>query len=282
MSEKGLKTADLIVVEQIPKITEQLVKVSAEIDKKVHEAESLVCTEGSLASVKKIRAGFSNDFKEIEKLRKHVKTTVLTPYEQFEAVYKEHVTSKFGKAKEILDKKIGDVESELLTKLTDDLKVYFAEYAESQNVTEYADFAKMMNDITRSTGLPKLKKIAKERIDSIVIGLQTIETQPEEQQAEILSVYREVLSADVAITTVAKRHKLRAEQEKLQAERAARQAAEAEAVAKVEAVAPPLAPPKAVEQDDDPIRCVQFKVTGKVSKLRELKRFLIDGGYEFE
>ena len=47
---------DLIIVKQLPQIEEHLKELSAEIDKKVEYAKSLVCTEESVKAIKQVRA----------------------------------------------------------------------------------------------------------------------------------------------------------------------------------------------------------------------------------
>ncbi len=44
--------------------------------------------------------------------------------------------------------------------------------------------------------------------------------------------------------------------------------------------APIITPP--VVEENDPILTLAFKVTAKKSKLKELKNFLINGGYDYE
>ena len=65
---------------------------------------------------------------------------------------------------------------------------------------------------------------------------------------------------------------------------------EAETVRKVESFSPPTPPPfvppavapVAEPQEDDPILECTFTVKAKRSKLREVKRFLEEGGYEYK
>ena len=73
---------ELIVVEQLPIIKERLKKVSAEIDKEVTQAKSIVCTEENIKAVKEIRAKLNNTFKALEEQRKNVKNSIMQPYEE--------------------------------------------------------------------------------------------------------------------------------------------------------------------------------------------------------
>ena len=55
---------DLIIVKQLPQIEEHLKELSAEIDKKVESAKSLVCTEESVKTIKQVRADLNKELKE--------------------------------------------------------------------------------------------------------------------------------------------------------------------------------------------------------------------------
>jgi len=276
---------DMIVVEQIPIIKERLIEVAVKIDEKLSIVDGLVCTEESLKEVKAIRAEFNKDFAEIEKLRKAVKEQVLNPYNDFEKTYKECVSDKYNAADKTLKSKIESVTDELKTEKINIIRAYFNEYAESAHVREYADFDKQMANIFRlSDTETSLKRICRERIDSLASGIKAIEAQPEELRPEILVEFKKSLSATDAISVISARHKAIEEQMRQQKEREERQAMEIDTVAKVEAViSQPLAPPTVViEEEPDPIKEVAFKVRAPLSKLKALKQWLIDGGYEFE
>jgi len=282
---EGLVTMDLIVVKQLPVISESLRTISADIDEKLAIADALVCSEENVTEIKKVRAGFSKDFEEIEELRKRIKTTVLAPYEEFEAVYKECVSNKYKAADKTLKDKIDEVTNTLKARKAEAIKAYYNEYAKAKNVSEYADFERQMGKLTRMSDTDTaLKRIAREMIDPLVSGLAAIDAQPEDRRAEILAEFKKTLKATEAIAIVNERHKAIEAQRIQQAEREKANAAESETAAKVEAAAlQPLAPPVSIKpEDDDPVRRVKFSVMAPLSKLRELKRFLIDGGYQYE
>ena len=62
--------SELIQVKQLPIIQEQLRSMKAEIEAKVEEAKSLVCSPETLASVKATRANLNKQFAELEEQRK--------------------------------------------------------------------------------------------------------------------------------------------------------------------------------------------------------------------
>ena len=81
---------DLIIVKQLPQIEEHLKDLSTEIEEKVENAKSLVCTEESVKIVKQVRADLNKEFKELETQRKTVKEhrhkhTICTCYTNYVA-----------------------------------------------------------------------------------------------------------------------------------------------------------------------------------------------------
>jgi len=280
-----VETQELIIVKQLPIIEEQLKLISAEIDEKLSVVDGLVVSEDTLKSVKDLRAEFNKDFAVLEEKRKEVKNAVTDPYTQFLEVYNTCVSDKFKAADKKLKTKIDEVTESLRKKMIEKIRVYFNEYAEANGVSEYADFDKQMDDLTRAKYTkPEFQRICRERIDPLISGLQAIKAQPEELQAEIMAEFKKCLSATKAITIVSDRHKEIEEQKRVQEQQAERQAVESEVVKNVVQAAPAaFAPPTVVpKQDDDPVLRVTFSVTAKRSKLRELKQYLDQGGFTYE
>ena len=107
---------DLIVVKQLPQIEEHLKELSIDIDKKVENAKSLVCTEENVKTIKQVRADLNKEFKEVEQQRKMVKEQILAPYMQFEEIYKTYISDKYKSADNDLKTKISLTENELKAK----------------------------------------------------------------------------------------------------------------------------------------------------------------------
>jgi|LSQX01.3.fsa_nt_gb hypothetical protein len=282
------KITSLITIKQLPIIEERLKSISAEIDEKIAFADSLACTEATVKEVKAIRSELNSESAALEDQRKKIKTAVMEPYLQFEGIYKEYVIDKYKAADSRLKSRIDAVEDELKQRKRDSLEAYFNEYRDSLGI-DIVSMDAWDPNITLSASLASLKKLAKTYLDSVADALALIDTH--EYREEVLVEYKKSLNAPQAITTVVARHKDIEEQKAKAAEAEARAAAEREAVARVEqhaAQTPPLEPGKPIravtdeEEEEDPVRTLQFKVTGPVSKLRQLKQFLIEGGYDFE
>lgn len=273
------KMQDLIVVKQLPEIEEHLKSVALEIDKKVENATGLVCTEETVKTIKELRAELNKEFKEFETQRKIVKEQVLKPYNDFEDIYKKCISDKFRNADLILKGRIEIVENDLKSKKEQEIKDYFEEY-KTVNDIDFITYEQARINVTLSASMKSLKEQAKSFIDKIADDLNLIETQ--EHKAEILVEYKQTLNVSNAITTVTNRFKA-IEEEMLKQEQLVKQRLENEQMLAQEAIKPfeqALEQPKEEKQED--ILTLKFTVRGTRTKLKELKQFLENGGYDYE
>ena len=284
---------DLIRVAQLPVIEEQLRSVKSAVDARVMEALAMECTEDTVQTVKAERADLRKQFDDLEERRKAVKAAVIGPYNQFEAVYKECVSDAFKRADADLKQKIADVESEMKRRCEDGLREYYSELCAAHHV-DFVPFERTcvtvsMADAKSKTQPPKkLREYLSNFVAGIASGVELIATMDDAD--EIMGEFKRTLDAADAIAVVTDRHR-RIEAEKAAREdRAAAMAREAEASKKVEAqmrsmrpaVSSPEEVPSPSADEEEPVLCVRFTVTGTMSQLKALKKFLIDGGYQYE
>ena len=281
---------EIIVVKQLPVIVEQLAQVKEAVIARVETATSLVCTDETVKEVKKARAELNNEFKAWEEKRKEVKTAVMTPYEKFEAVYKDCVSDTYKKADAELKAKIDGVEKELKDRKAVEVKTYFAEYLASRYI-DFVTFEQAGINVTLSASIKSLKEQAKAFIDKISDDLALIDTQ--EHKAEILVEYKKTLNVSTAITSVTAHFKAIEDEKKRIEEAEARRAAEEQRLAEIRAAAPApvmepvtevTAPVEAPvkEKTEEKLYTLRFTVTATKAKLKELKAFLDNGGYKYE
>lgn len=274
---------EIIAVKQLPIIVEQLHEVKAEVTAKVEQALSLVCTEDTVKDVKKVRSELNKELKDYEERRKAVKKAIMTPYEQFEAVYKDCISDTYKKADTELKGKIDSVENELKEQKRKEVKDYFEELCEA-NSLDFITFENANINVTLSASMKSLKDQARNFVFKIVDDLNLIDTQ--EHKDEILYEYKQSLNVSNAITTVANRYKAIEKAKAREEERKAREQAETEAVAKVEsvveAVAPPTVEPIAPPVEEEKTYTLKFTVRGTMPQLKALKEFLNNGGYDYE
>jgi len=271
---------DLIEVKQLPVIEEQLRSVSTVIDERVKNATSLVCTEESVKTIKEIRAELNKDYKEFENKRKLVKEQVLKPYNDFENVYKECISDKFRNADIILKGKIDNVENELKSKKEKEIKEYFEEYKTANNI-DFITYGQARINVTLSASMKGLKEQAKQFIDKIVDDLKLIETQ--EHKTEILVEYKQTLNVSQAITSVANRFKaIEEEKKKIEQEKELQRFVVDTAKDSDKYSEQIILNSPSVEEKTEEILTLKFTVKGTRTKLRELKQFLENGGYDYE
>jgi hypothetical protein len=214
----------LIEVIQLPEIYQQLHAVKAGIMNRVKQALALECTEETRALVKAERTAMNNEFKELEKRRIAIKKEIMTPYEQFEVVYKSCVTDIFTPATDELKAKIDRVEDGIKAEKESKVMDYFNELCTAKSI-DFVKFEQTGAVVTLSVSLKKLKDTVKAFLDKVSDDLQMIDTQ--EHKAEILVEFKQSLNVSQAIMNVNNRHKAideerqRAEQARIERERQA-------------------------------------------------------------
>ena len=271
----------LIVIEQLPVIREYLAVMGEKIDADVSAALDLDCTEETVKKVKAERARLTKEFEELESRRKLVKNAVMSPYEAFEEVYREHISSKYNAADAELKKRIGEVEGELKAQTREKAEAFWHELCNAKKV-DFIGLQQTGIAINLSTRATAVKKALNEYMGRVVADINMIESLGEHQD-EIMVEYRRTLNAAQAILTVRNRHKALDEQikrnEALREARQADAAASAKVAAALEQTAPLAAPTVRREATPDPVKTLSFTVSAPVSKLKELKKFLAEGGY---
>ena len=277
---------EIIVVKQLPVIEQQLAQIKAKVTERVSAVTKLICTEETVKEIKKARTELNAEFKAWEDKRKEVKTAVMSPYEQFEAVYKDCISDSYKAADKDLKQKIDEVEQELKNKKSAEVKSYFEEYLASKEIA-FVTYEQAGINVTLSASLKSLKEQAKNFIDRIVSDLALIETFTD-LKAEILVEYKKSLNVSEAITGVKARAKAIQEEQARQAAEAEKRAAEAQRVEAIKAAIPeaPAAVEAPTEQTAAPAPekkyCIRFTVKGTKEQLIALKKFLNEGEYEYE
>ena len=281
--EGGTVMQDLIIVKQLPQIEEHLKERSEEIEEKVKNAKSLVCTEENVKTIKEVRAELNKEFKEVETQRKMVKEQILAPYTKFEEIYKTYISDKYKSADNDLKTKIDSTESELKNKKEQEIKDYFEEYRTSNNI-DFITYGQARINVTLSASMKNLKEQVKQFIDKIVDDLKIIETQ--EHKTEILVEYKQTLNVSQAITSVTNRFKAIEEEKKRQEQKVVHiemnenHEITQKSYEQLENVFnKPLEQPK---EENEEILTLKFTVKGTRTRLRELKQFLESGGYDYE
>ena len=271
---------ELIAVRQLPIIEEHLKTLSVEIDKQVSDALSLAVTEETVKDVKVVRANLNKQYKDLEAQRKAVKKAILEPYEAFDDIYKTYVSVRFEEADSELKRKIGAVEAQLRQEKIDDLQSYFRELADSEHL-DWLDYERGGFNVTLTKSRTALHKEVDDFIGRVAESVRTIVALPDAD--EVAAEYKRTLSLGKAVETVQARHKAIEQERKEREHLEGIRKAEAETARRArEAAKEASEPPVAVQEEEkesDPVRTLTFTVTAPISKLRDLKRFLTEGGY---
>lgn len=285
---------EIMAVTQLPVIEERLRSQSKSVDQRVALADSLVCTEDTYKTVKKIRAELNSEFAALEEQRKAIKKAILDPYERFEALYRECIADKYRAADADLKNKIAEVEDGIKDAKRKDVVDFFSEYAASLGI-DFVSFEVSGINVTMSASKKSLRESARKFLDGVADDLAMISTQ--EHSDEIFLEYKRTLNVSQAVTTVTRRHAAIEEECRRREAAAAEQEARAQAQMRVEevlevekpaeAIAPPVeAVPAAEAASATPsaskLFSMTFTVRGTLEQLREIKKFLVDGGYDYE
>lgn len=284
---------NLIIIKQLPIIEEKLKEMNREISEKIEKALALSNDENSMKEIRDIRADLNKDFKELEDKRKEVKSKVLEPYEQFEEAFKKYISIPFKTADKELKEKVESMENEIKERKEQTLREYFEEYAQSLEI-DFVNYKQAGITINLSISDKKMKEQAKAFLDKIDDDLKVIKTQ--ENKDEIYFEYVKNLNLAKSIEIVNQRLKAleemkKAEEERKKQEEIVNQRLKEEKE-KFEKAIEPFMPPKVEEKEqmeevkvgtvEDKKFVLKFTVKATLPKLKELKKFLEDGGYDYE
>lgn len=282
---------EIAMVKQLPIITEQIKMVGEKLDKRLNDLKlnELVCTEETKKSIKDLRTDLGNELKIFEEQRKDIKKKIMEPYEVFNTTYENEIKTKYQNADIILKNKIDEVENGIKKKTEEKAIEFFEEYRASKSVIKdnYLNFDELnikigLNLLTTSDELvKKVKDEIKEKVDAIEKELETILTMNNSE--EILVEYLKYKNLSIAIKEVNDRHLVLEQVQRQQEEIIEIKNQEEEVIEKVENVLQaPIVEEISVVDEEDEVLTLTFRVKGTRKKLKELKQFLIDGGYEYE
>lgn len=276
---------ELIQVTQLPVITERLRMVKESVELAVQEAASMICTADTVQAVKNKRADLRKQFDELEEQRKAVKTAILAPYNDFETVYKECISTPFKAADAALKAEIDGYEAELKAVCKDGLKEYFDELCAVHGV-DFLSLDTAMNigklkigmaDATAKTPR-RLMDALSEVVAKVATGMDQVMAM--DDAVEIMAEYKSCFDVGHAVSCVQGRKRLiAAEKEAAEARRSAQERREATA-AKVAAVLPP----EAVEDPQEPIfEAITFTIKNVTrSQAIKVREYLKQEGIQYE
>lgn len=298
----------VINLKQLPIIEERLRDVKAKIEQRTSAVMALAVTEETRADVKKIRAEVRKELEGYEAQRVAVKKAIMTPYDNFEAVYKECVLNPYKAADEALGKKITDVEAGIKKQKEDDIKAFFNELTNGFGL-DWLDFEQLNLKVTLTCTPKAMKAAITQTVTRIVRDCAALEENPDRD--EIMVEYQKSLDLGSACQIVQQRHKQLEAQRRAAEERRARQQAQQEAEAKTKAAIEAETTKQAAEQPTPPHEVAtpqqpknpaqttaavtasaaaptekkylaKFAVTGTLPQLKSLKAFMEKEGMKYD
>ena len=220
---------DLIVINQLPIISEQLDKVKDEIKRRTAFADTVTVSEENRQEIKKIRAAMNAEKSRLDEVYKKALEAVIAPIQVVQDKYKDCV-GLYTKANSQLKAKIDVIEDGLKLEKENSVKEYFEELVTAKKI-DFISFERLGLKITLSVSEKKLKEQVNNIVERVATDLKAIEIQ--ETKEEILVEYKKSLNVSEAVSIVDARHKaIQAEKERKakQAEQRARELAAAKAV----------------------------------------------------
>ena len=284
---------EIIKLAQKPVILYDALKQKGqEIEQRLAELslDTLEVSENNLKVVKSIRADIRKEFEQLEDRRKYVKDEIMKPYLDFEALYKEFIKSKYEGADRLLKEKIDTVETELLQKKEAEIRKYF----EESNPYDFLKFEDLELKILKSKSLKHYRELIDSAIKQVESDLETIQTLPNSDR--VLAKYKLTKDLNHAISEVqrevAEEKRIQEQRQKQEEERRRREEAQREAERQrierekqeeaeyIASVAPHLQ--EKAEEKKEEIFTARFEVQGTMEQLKELKKFLVENGYQYK
>lgn len=283
---------ELIKVESLPKIFYQLEEIGKVVDNALVGIEDMVCDEDNKKEVKKRKQEITAFKNMMEDRRKQIKSQVMAKYDEFNKKYEEEVKSKLINAENILTERYTAIEEQQKFEKKMELVEFAQRHFEANNIQDLVKFEDIGLNITLSASEKSLKEKVLEFCNKIQGDLNLIEL--EEYKDEIMVEYKNNPTNRLNFITskmaVVLRHKQLEEQiqrgkeltqktieslERSKAVEAVIEEIEEEIIAPVEIETTTL-------EDEEETYIIQFTVRGTKSKLKELKEFLQNGGYDYD
>ena len=276
---------ELIKVESLPKIFYQLEEIGKVVDNALVGIEDMVCDEDNKKEVKKRKQEITAFKNMMEDRRKQIKTQVMAKYEEFNKKYEEEVKSKLVNAESVLTEKYTAIENQQKLDKENELREFAENHFKSNNIQDLVTFNDIGLNITLTASMKALKEQVLTFCNKIVGDLNLIDL--EEHKDEIMIEYKNSLNFANAKIIVANRYKQLEEMKKRQEELERKQEEEQKIAEKVEEVIEdeiiaPVEIKTTTLEDEEEKFIIQFTVKATKSKLKELKQFLQDGGYEYD
>ncbi len=273
-----------VKIKSLGEIESNMKEVKGYVENLNNYYKNITFTEETIKEAKEEKAKINKFKSEVANYRKNIVAEYNKPIKIFEDTSKE--TEKIlTETYNTINSQVANYEDIEKQRKEQEIKDYFEEYKVANNI-DFINYGQAKINVTLTASVKKLKEQAKAFIDEIIDDLKLIETQ--ECKDEILVEYKQNLNVSRAIQEVANRHRLLEEERKRQEQKivhiemnenheiSQKSHEELENVFNK-----PLEQPKEEKQEE--FFTMSFKVKNETkARLKLIKQFLEDGGYDYE
>lgn len=271
-------------IKSVGEIESNMKEVKGYVEELNNYYKNINFTEETMKEAKDEKAKVNKFKTQVADYRKNIVAEYNKPIKTFEDTAKETeklLTDTYN----TINQQVANYEGKLKKEKEEEVRNYFEEYRESLNI-DFISFEDTKIKVNLSDSKTSLKKQAKDFIDKVNMDLATITLQ--RYRDEILVEYKQNgFILNNAITTVLNRQKAIEEAKKKEEEKKItiifnkeHEIAKESYEQLEEVFNKPLEQPEEVKQEE--ILTLKFTVRGSREKLKELKNFLIQGGYDYE
>lgn len=270
-------------IKSVGEIESNMKEVKGYVENLNNYYKNISFTEETMKEAKDEKSKVNKLKKQVSDYRKNIIAEYNKPIKAFEDTAKE-TERLLTETYNTINQQVANYENKQKEIKEQEIKDYFEEYRKANNI-DFITYEQAKINVTLSASMKSLKEQAKSFIDKIADDLKLIETQ--EHKAEILVEYKRTLNVSQTITMVTNRFKAIEEEKKRQEQKVVHiemnkdHEITQKSYEQLESVFnKPLEQPK--EEKTEEILTLKFTVRGTRTKLRELKQFLENGGYDYE
>jgi len=241
--------------------------------------EKIVFTEDTLKEATSEKAEVNKFKKKVADFRKEITKKWNSPLEKFTVKAKE--TEKIlENTYDSINSQVTHYQNEQKEIKREKNKQFFYEYAESKKI-DFLTYEQANINITLNLSDKKANEEAKIFIDKVVDDINLINTQ--DNADEIMIEYKKDLNVSKAITEIKNRHIALEEAKTKKEEKKEQELTDEIMLEKIESLsAPKIVNNGGQESGQQEVLELTFKVRGTREKLKLVKEFLDNGGYEYE
>lgn len=273
-----------VKIKSLGEIESNMKEVKGYVENLNNYYKNITFTEETIKEAKVEKAKINKFKSEVANYRKNIVAEYNKPIKIFEDTSKE--TEKIlTETYNTINSQVANYEDIEKQRKEQEIKDYFEEYKVANNI-DFINYGQAKINVTLTASVKKLKEQVKAFIDEIIDDLKLIETQ--ECKDEILVEYKQNLNVSRAIQDVANRHKLLEEERKRQEQKIVHiemnenhEISQKSHEELEDIFNKPLEQPKEEKQEE--FFTMSFKVKNETkARLKLIKQFLEDGGYDYE